>query len=239
MEAVVFPSGTCEAGESFCKEMVMGICFARASRTGAAALFIGSIFTAPLAASAADIFYSGRATGVDGQVSAGGKEADVLLGDTGMSCQGLPHDESVASISSPDPLQTSANNVHVYTLGKDGKAVADATMEHFTLSSQGVDVSADSIGAHARAVCDVASGVVTVTGHSDFSNVVVNGQPIDPATKNSVKIPNVGYVYFDQHRHYSNEMRVYAIHVRIDNPSTPASGDIYIGEVRAKTICNK
>ena len=92
--------------------------------------------------------------------------------------------------------------------------------------------------AHTARECDIASGTVTPSGHSDYTNVTVNGQSIDPRTKKSVSIPNVGYVYFDQHRNYGNEMRVYAIHVRVDNPSTPATGDIYIGKTRAKTICN-
>jgi len=209
----------------------------RHQRMGVAAAFAALSFLST-ASDASDIFYSGRATGVEGSVTVGSTDADILLGNTGMSCQGLPHDETVAGVSNPSPVKVSAKNVHVYTLGKDAKAVADATMSTLNFDSGGITVSADAVGSHARAVCDVASGNVTVSGHSDFTNVVVNGQSIDPRTKKSVSIPNVGYVYFDQHRNYGNEMRVYAIHVRLDNPSLPASGDVYIGKTQAKTICN-
>jgi hypothetical protein len=198
----------------------------------------GIFLTVPLTASAADIFYSGRATGIDGQITVANTPAEILIGDTGMSCQGLPHDETVAGVSNPSPLQVKSGTIHVHTLGKDGKAAADATIQSANLAVPGLTITADSIGAHAAAVCDVASGTVTATGHSDLANVVVNGQAIDPKVKQQISIPNVGYVYFDQHRHYSNEMRVFAIHVKLDNAAFPASGDIYLGEVRAKTICN-
>jgi hypothetical protein len=33
-------------------------------------------------------------------------------------------------------------------------------------------------------------------------------------------------------------MKVAAIHVMLDNPSPPMSGDVYIAQVRAQTICN-
>ena len=192
----------------------------------------------PVAAQAADIFYSGSATGVEGAVTVNTTDVDILLGSTGMSCQGLPHDETVAGISNPDPVKVSAQNVKVHTLGKNGTAASDASMSNLNFGMSGLTITADAIGSHARAVCDASSGNVTVSGHSDFTNLVVNGQAIDVRTKKSVQIPNVGYVYFDQHRNYGNEMRVYAIHVRVDNPSMPASGDVYIGKTRAKTICN-
>src|ERR1051325_8993052 len=209
----------------------------RPQRIGVATA-MAALLVLPTASQAADIFYSGEDTGVEGSVTVAGKDADVLLANTRMSCQGLPHDETVASIANPSPIKLSSQNVHVYTLGKDGKAVADATMSNFNLAVDGITVTADSIGSHARAVCDIASGTVTPTGHSDYTNVTVNGQSIDPRTKRSVTIPNVGYVYFDQHRNYGNAMKVYAIHVRLDNPSTSSTGDIYIGKTVAKTICN-
>jgi hypothetical protein len=209
----------------------------RQPRIGVVAVLAALCFL-PTASRASDIFYSGQATGVEGQVSVGDTDADVLLANIGMSCQGLPREETLASISNPAPIKLASQNVHVYTLGKDGKAVADATMGNLNVSVEGINVSAQSVGSHARAVCDVASGNVTLSGHSDYTNVTVNGQSIDPRTKRSIQIPNVGYVYFDQHRNYGNEMRVYAIHIRVDNPSTSARGDVYIGKTRAKTICN-
>jgi len=217
----------------------MGTRLLGTSRTGVALLVVaGNFFLLPLTASASDVFYSGRATGVDGRITANGTPVDVLLGDTGMSCQGLPHDESLASISNPAQLQVQAQSVHVHTLGKDGTAAADATMQNLNLGLPGLTVTADAVGGHAKAVCDISSGTVTTSGHSDFTNVTVNGQAFDPKVHNSIQIPNVGYVYFDQHHRYSNEMKVFAIHVRLDNPGFPASGDVYLGEVRAQTICN-
>src|ERR1041385_305104 len=96
----------------------------------------------PAASQASDIFYSGEATGVEGSVSVSGKDADVLLAHTGMSCQGLPHDETVASLANPSPIKLASQNVHVYTLGKDGKAAADATMSNFSLPVDGISVTA-------------------------------------------------------------------------------------------------
>lgn len=206
--------------------------------TSSAALIAVGLASMPLSSLAADVFYSGRATGIDAQTTILGTDQEVLIGDTGMSCVGLPHDEAVASFSSPSPLKVSAQSIKVHTLGKNGTAAADATMQNVALDVPGINITASSLGAHARATCDVATGNVTVSGHSDFGSVIVNGQAVDVKAKKQISIPNVGYVYFDQHKNYGDEMRVYAIHVRIDNPASPASGDVYIGKVRARTICN-
>jgi hypothetical protein len=192
----------------------------------------------PLAASAADIFYSGRATGINGQTTITGTNQEVLVADVGMSCQGLPHDETVASFSNPAPLKVSVQNIKVHTLGKSGASAADASMQNLNYSVPGLTITSSSIGAHARATCDIASGTVTATGHSDFQTLVINGQATTVSPNKRVDIPNVGRVVLDEHRHYSDQMKVNAIHITLDNPSLPASGEVYIGQVRAQAICN-
>lgn len=198
----------------------------------------GSFFTLPIAASAADIFYSGRATGIDGQTTISGTDQDVLVADTAMSCQGLPHDETVAAFSSPAPAATRAQNIHVHTLGKDGTAAADATMDNYSLNIPGLNIDATGIGAHARATCDIGSGTTTASGHSNFGSLTINGQSTAIAINKRIDIPNVGRVVVDEHRHYANQMKVNALHITLDNPSTPMSGDIYVAKVNAKVVCN-
>ncbi|HZP11897.1 MAG TPA: choice-of-anchor P family protein, partial [Nevskiaceae bacterium] len=169
------------------------------SRNGVAALLAaGSFFTVPLSAVAADIFYSGRATGVDGQTTVGGSDQDVLIADTAMSCQGLPHDETVAAFSNPAPAQAKAQNIHVHTLGKNGTAAADATMDNYSLNIPGLNISATGIGAHARATCDIGSGTTTASGHSNFGSLIINGQSTTMAINKRIDIPNVGRIVVDE-----------------------------------------
>lgn len=206
------------------------------SSTAAAIVAAGGFIYIPSIASAADTFYSGRATGINGEATILGTSQDVLVVDVAMSCQGLPHDETLASIS--NPIGVNAQNIKVHTLGRDGKSSADATMENFGLDVPGLKIQATAIGAHARVTCDAATGTANATGHSDFGTLTINGQAFDVKTKKRFDIPNVASIVFDEHRHYANEMKVNAIHVTLANPGAPASGEFYVGQVRAKATCN-
>src|SRR6185312_7292463 len=104
------------------RRFVMGTQYRWTSFGVRATLIAGALSSMPLSALAADVFYSGRATGINGQSTITGTNQEVLVADVGMSCQGLPHDETVASFSNPAPLKVSADNIKVHTLGKNSVA---------------------------------------------------------------------------------------------------------------------
>lgn len=186
------------------------------------------------AASAADVFYSGRATGVNATLVVNGITKKLLLAKNDMSCQGLPDEETVSGVDNKPPLGIKVRTITTFTQGVDGVATARAATEDLALDVPGLKLNAAVAEAFAEVRC--VNGQQQSSGNSNVGTVTINGQThnIGASPNQSITIPNVGTVIFNEQVKWKREFKVYAIHVKLNNPSFPASGDIYVSEAKAK-----
>jgi hypothetical protein len=203
---------------------------------GSSALLL-SLVLAPDTAQTHDIFYSGRATGVEGTVTLSSGTKKVLLSNNYMSCFGKPKEENVLTLSNPAPIGVQATSVATYTLGRDDVAVAESSFKDVHLELPNLKIDAVKLQAYAEARC--TDGKITPSGSSDVGALFINGQgrTLTGEPNQTFTIPNVGTVIVNEQIKYSREMRVNALHIKLENPSFPASGDIVVSHARAKLEC--
>src|SRR5882762_8979326 len=81
-------------------------------------------------AQAFDIHYSGLADGIKGTLNAAGANKSILIAEVLMACTGSAREETVSSVSNPQPLGVTAQNVHVFTQGINHVAASKADTEN-------------------------------------------------------------------------------------------------------------
>jgi hypothetical protein len=192
---------------------------------------------------AADTFYSGRATGVNGTLNVLSVNHKVLLADVGMSCTGLPREETVSSVSNPAPLAVGADTIRSYTLGRDGMASADSRVQNFRLAIPGLTVQAGVVEAKSKSTCDQSSGAIQASGNATVANLMINGEAVavSGASNQTINIPDVATIIINERKRRTGtnwgEFRTTGIHVKLLNTDAPANADIYVAQTRAKVEC--
>src|SRR5688572_12367511 len=71
------------------------------------------------AVQAHEVHFTGKATGVNAQVTFGTAKKSLLLADVLMACSGTAREETVSTVSNPAPLGLQARTVRGYTIGRD------------------------------------------------------------------------------------------------------------------------
>jgi hypothetical protein len=127
-------------------------------------------FTCP-GAGRADFNYSGLATGAFATV-----EVTFLIGTTGP----LPSEGGIREVYLPSSSFGSllaTGPISGLTLGTNGLATADITVNDLLLTYGGNTISAQMVGGHATADGHTG-GLPEVGGFSDFRGLTINGEPI-------------------------------------------------------------
>jgi hypothetical protein len=192
------------------------------------------------AGAATDVFYSGRAIGFQSAAKIGTTTVNVTLADNSMSCQGVPKEETIASLSNPAPAHASAKNVTTYTLGVDHVSNVDAAMQDVLLEIPGLRVDAASLEAHSEARCNEARpGRELTSGSSSVTGFKINGQgqTVTGAPNQTFEVPNVGTIIVNEQAKTGRDFRANAMHVKLLDPNQPMSGDIVFASTRAKIDC--
>lgn len=210
------------------------------ARPGAAAVLAGAatLMTSPVFATG-DVFYSGRATGVNATVTVLGIKQSVLISDNGMSCQGLPKSETLYTLSNPAPLGINITEAYTFTQGKERTSLTKARLSGVSVGVPALSIDSTLIEARAQASCD-QSKVVTLSGKSTVGALNVNGKAyaITGQPNQSISIPGVAQIVVNQQIRYSNEIRVVGVRVKLLTSNTLATGDIQIAAAKAKITCD-
>jgi hypothetical protein len=195
------------------------------------------------AAQAFDIHYSGSATGIKGVLNAAGVNKTVTVADVAMACTGTPREETVSTVSNPQPLGISARTVHVYSIGTQHTAASNADIETFAMNlADNFRVNASGIQSHAEATCDEATRAITTSGGSDVGSLYINGQgqALTGEENQAFEVPGLGRVVVNEvQRPSAKEIIVIGVHVYVADPTYPANGDLVFARSRAKVTCTK
>lgn len=189
-----------------------------------------------------DIHYSGNATGIKGQLTFGTLKKTVTVADVAMACTGTAREETVSSVSVPQPVGLTAKTVHVYSIGRDNVAESTADIEQFSLNlANNFRVEAGAISTHAEATCTEATRTVTTDGGSTLGYLTINGERRQlSGDRQEFAIPGLGKVIVnDVQRPSAKEIIVYGVRVIVADPSYPVNGEVYFARSRAKVTCNK
>lgn len=201
--------------------------------------FIGamSAFSVP-AYAAGDVFYSGRATGVNATVTVLGIRQSVTIADNGMSCQGNAKSETLYSLSNPAPLGIWVNEAYTFTQGRERRSLTKARLSGLKLDVPGLSVDGSLIEARAEARCD-ASNTVTLAGKSTVGTLTINGKgyAVTGAPNQTVSIPGIASIVINEQRRYANEIRVTGVRIRLLTSNTLATGDVQIAAAKARIVC--
>jgi hypothetical protein len=199
--------------------------------------------TAWQVAEAHDIHYSGSATGIKGVLNASGVNKTLTVADVAMACTGTAREETVSTVSNPQPLGVSAQSVHVFSQGIHGVAASNADVEKLNVNlADGFRVDATAIQSHAEASCNETTRAVTTTGGSDVGSLFINGEgrALTGEENQTFEVPGLGKVVVNEVlRPSTKEIIVIGVHVYVADPSYPANGDIVFARSRAKVTCTK
>lgn len=194
------------------------------------------LHAAPVAAG--DVFYSGRATAVNGQLKIGGLVQNFTVSDNGMSCQGTPKSETLYDVSHPLPLAVNASQAYTFTQGRNRSSLARARLSNVNVEVAGLKASLSAVDARSEARCD-DSGTITLLGKSTLGSLTVNGQSyaLTGQPNQSIAIPNVAVLIVNEQVKFSQEVRVTGLRIKLLDASVGVSGDVRIASTRAKISC--
>lgn len=204
------------------------------------------VFTACLAAAAVpaqshEVHFTGKATGINAQITFASAKKSLLLADVLMACTGTAREETVSTVSNPQPLGVSARTVRGYAIGRDDVSATNAGIEeaHVNLAD-GFKVDATALQSNSEARCGDDLRVTTQGGASVGSlHINGQGQAITGEPNQTFEVPGLGKVVVnEQIRPSSRELIVNAMHVYVADPSYPANGDIVLAHSRAKITCS-
>jgi hypothetical protein len=207
------------------------------------------VFTACVAAALAslpaqshEVHFTGKATGVNAQVTFGTAKKSLLLADVLMACSGTAREETVSTVSNPQPLGLSARTVRGYAIGRDDVSATNAGIEELHLNlADGFRVDATGLLSNAEARCGEDLRV-TASGGADVGSLFINGEgrTITGEPNQTFEVPGLGKVIVnEQIRPSSREIIVNAMHVVVADPSYPANGDLVFAHSRAKITCSR
>jgi hypothetical protein len=197
---------------------------------------------------ASNVFFSGRAIGAVGTVKAGTVNASIVLADNQMSCNGVPQEETVASVNNPSPIKLVSQTVATYTLGRDNTSTSTASIQNLNLGIPDLNIKVSAIATNAQVHCDFVpthstpSGLrakYTVTGGSDIGTVSINGEgtAITGEANQTIEVPGVATIIFNEQIRSSHSIIVSGVHIKLLDESYPANGDIVLAYSRAKITC--
>ncbi|MCC2656727.1 MAG: hypothetical protein K0Q76_1835 [Panacagrimonas sp.] len=191
------------------------------------------------ASATGDVFYSGRATGVNASVTVLGIKQNILISDNGMSCQGLPKSETLYSLTNPAPLNVSINEAYTFTQGRERSSLTKARLSGLSVGVPGLAVNSTLIEARAQATCN-ASNEITLNGKSTIGTLTINGQayPVTGQPNQRITIPNIASITVNEQQRFANEIRVVGVHVRLLTSNTLATGDLQIAAAKARIVCD-
>lgn len=214
----------------------------RNARSAIASAVLAGTLLLP-AAQSHEVHFTGRATGVNGTVTFQSVKKTLVLADVLMSCSGTAREETVSTVSNPQPLGLTARTVRGYTIGRDDVAASNAGIEELHLNlADGFKVDATGLQSNAESRCDEATFKITKTGDTDVATLSINGQArsITGEPNQTFDVPGLGQVIVNEQLHPSTrELIVNALHVKVSDPSYPASGDIVFAHSRAKITCSR
>ena len=195
-----------------------------------------------LPAQSHEVHFTGKATGVNATLTAAGVKKTLVLADVLMACSGTAREETVSTVSNPQPLGISARTVRGYTIGRDDVAATNAGIEELHMNlADGFRVDATALQSNAESRCDEATLKVATTGASDVGTLSINGQArtLTGEPNQTFEVPGMGKVIVnEQLRPSSREIIVNALHVIVADPSYPANGDLVFAHSRAKVTCS-
>jgi hypothetical protein len=193
------------------------------------------------AAESHDVHYSGRAIGAFGTINAASVTKSITLADVPMSCSGTAREETVSSVSNPAPIKLTATTVNGYAIGRDNVSATKAGIEQMHLETGDLKLDATGLTSHAEARCDEATLKITTSGDADVGSLFINGQgqQITGDPNQAIEVPGVGTIIVNEQSNPSTrEKLVYALHVKVADPSFPANGDLYFAQSRSKITCS-
>jgi hypothetical protein len=202
----------------------------------------GSLFWAP-AVESHEVHFTGRASGVNGTVTFQEARKTLVLADVLMACSGTAREEIVSTVSNPAPLAITARTVRGYTIGRDDVSASNAGIEELHVNlADGLRIDATALQSSTEARCNESTFQITTTGASDVATLSINGQAqtITGEPNQTIEIPGFGQVIVnEQIRPSSRELITNALHVKVADPSYPASGDLVFAHARAKITCSR
>lgn len=211
----------------------------RAKQSSAVVALVGALpLGLPGVATAGDVFYSGRATALYGVVKLDDVRQSVTVSDNSMSCQGLPKNETLYSISRPGPVSVVADEAYTFTQGRDRSSLAKSRISGLQLDVPGLAIRGSAFESRAEATCDT-SNVVTLNGKSTVGSLTINGNThtITGQPNQAIEVPNVARITANYQTKTSNEVRVIALRVKLLDSTQSLTGDIYVSAARAKIQC--
>lgn len=191
------------------------------------------------AIAAGDVFYSGRATGVNASVTVLGIKQNILIADNGMSCQGIPKSETLYTLTNPAPLNLSINQAYTFTQGRERSSLTKARLSGVSIGVPGLTLNSTLIESRAQATCNTTNEI-TLHGKSTVGTLTINGESyaVTGQPNQRITIPNVASITINEQLRYSNEVRVVGVRVRLLTSNTLATGDLQIAAARAKIMCD-
>jgi hypothetical protein len=187
-------------------------------------------------ASANNIYFAGRATGVSG--------SSAVLADTPMSCDGLPQNAALRDV---ERAGLAAKKIDTFTSGRDNTSIATAAVSSARLRLPELAIDAESIGTHAEVNCQFVksraytSGLRTkygVSGGSTFGSLSINGRrtEISGEPNQTVTIPDVATIVINEQTRTPRSLVVAGLHVTMLDPSLE-DRDLVVAYSRAKLVC--
>lgn len=175
--------------------------------------------------------FSGRATVVDATVLG----VATVLGDTGpLPESGGAIENSILEVAVPDLL--TARVGHASSVGQGNRAYSASSVADLDLTVAGSSISANFLGAEARAVCN-KDGTVSLEGKSHVARLTVNGAAIEVTGEPNQRVDlPAGYIIInEQTRERDGEygaITVTALHVVV-----PGTADVVIASAHADIRC--
>lgn len=212
------------------------------------ALFAGGLLVSQVAG-AHDIHYYGVADGVKGKLTIGTLDKSVLVTEVLMACTGTPREETLSSVSNPQPIQINASTVHGYTLGDGGTATVNADIEQFQMNLQdGLVIQASGLNSHAQSTCDESTLMVTDQADSTVGSLYINGQgqAITGQPNQVIDMSPFGKVVVNEQKFTTKQrsgqtigygVEVTAVHVYVADQNYPINGDVAFAKSKSKVTC--
>jgi hypothetical protein len=189
-----------------------------------------------------EVHFTGKATGVNATLTAAGAKKTLVLADVLMACTGTAREETVSTVSNPQPLGISARTIRGYTIGRDDVAATNAGIEELHMNlADGFRVDATALQSSAESRCDESTLKVNATGNADVGSLFINGEgrTLTGEPNQTFEVPGLGKVIVnEQLRPSSREIIVNALHVVVSDPNYPANGDLVFAHSRAKVTCS-
>ena len=191
--------------------------------------------------------FSGRAYVVQATVP---PLSPITVADTGqLSSSGGAQEASLLDVPAISLGTVGALNgadvAHATTIGRGNASQSEASVADLSLTAAGNTVAADFLMSEVTARCNGTSP--SVSGRSDLARLVVNGQSIDVsgATNQTILLPlNAGSVVINEQSSsvggQSGTMDVNALHVVVNNPTTPSGpplADVIVSHAHADITC--